>query len=246
EVGCGAPVDESTASSETEDSTTDVKSLGTQDGSNDIQVAPEVGANKTKELYNCKEHEFHCHDGSCIDWSLLCDSEVHCPDGSDEGEGCFFQKDCGDSLRCGSGSCLPMEWVCDGNFDCPDKSDEKGCKKTLEPEETHENHGILKRLKKDVGVARLLEIQMETAQQEQTNQQHLYQLKVEELSTRNEAAQVELKAAQIWRDVMLERLEQQRKEHSLSLASFQGGKLEQGLNHTATEVPPQSTPAEAV
>ncbi|XP_047105279.1 very low-density lipoprotein receptor-like [Schistocerca piceifrons] len=245
EMGCGPPVDESTASSETEVSTTDVKPVDTQDNTgNDIHIPPEVnstiGANKTRELYDCKDDEFHCHDGSCVDWNLLCDMEAHCPDGSDEVEGCLLRKDCGDAFRCGSGHCLPKEWVCDGNVDCVDGSDEDGCHKIPEPDETQDT---LRRSRKDVGMDHLMEIQLEIAKQERFNQQHLYQLKVEELSTRNEAARAELKAAQVWRDAMIERLEQQRKEHRLSLVSLEGSKPEAGLNHTATEVPPQSTAA---
>ncbi|XP_049834564.1 very low-density lipoprotein receptor-like isoform X2 [Schistocerca gregaria] len=245
EMGCGPPVDESTASSETEVSTTDVKPVDTQDNTGrDIHIPPEVnstvGANKTRELYDCKDDEFHCHDGSCVDWNLLCDMEAHCPDGSDEVEGCLLRKDCGDAFRCGSGHCLPKEWVCDGNVDCVDGSDEDGCHKISEPDETQDT---LRRSRKDVGMDRLMEIQLEIAKQERFNQQHLYQLKVEELSTRNEAARAELKAAQVWRDAMIERLEQQRKEHRLSLVSLERSKPETGLNHTATEVPPQSTAA---
>ncbi|XP_049834562.1 low-density lipoprotein receptor-related protein 1B-like isoform X1 [Schistocerca gregaria] len=236
---------ESTASSETEVSTTDVKPVDTQDNTGrDIHIPPEVnstvGANKTRELYDCKDDEFHCHDGSCVDWNLLCDMEAHCPDGSDEVEGCLLRKDCGDAFRCGSGHCLPKEWVCDGNVDCVDGSDEDGCHKISEPDETQDT---LRRSRKDVGMDRLMEIQLEIAKQERFNQQHLYQLKVEELSTRNEAARAELKAAQVWRDAMIERLEQQRKEHRLSLVSLERSKPETGLNHTATEVPPQSTAA---
>lgn len=39
-------------------------------------------------LHLCTEEEFECASGQCIQLNLLCDSIVHCRDGSDEGENC--------------------------------------------------------------------------------------------------------------------------------------------------------------
>ena len=80
----------------------------------------------------CKETEFKCGNGQCINKNWRCDREKDCQDGSDE-DSCFPgtpQTVCDPAVnfQCKiSGTCLPINWRCDGDNDCPDNSDEEVC-----------------------------------------------------------------------------------------------------------------------
>ncbi|MEE2780134.1 MAG: LDL receptor domain-containing protein [Myxococcota bacterium] len=62
-----------------------------------------------------------CKDGGSVHKDKLCDMELDCNDGSDEGG-------CDGLFLCDDGSqVLASNWVCDGSSDCSDGSDEDGC-----------------------------------------------------------------------------------------------------------------------
>ncbi|XP_075744892.1 terribly reduced optic lobes isoform X32 [Rhipicephalus microplus] len=75
------------------------------------------------EQCECKENEFQCGNGKCIDIQKKCDRRVDCHDFSDEAN-CECQDD---EFRCGDGKCIEGRRRCDGTADCRDYSDETSC-----------------------------------------------------------------------------------------------------------------------
>lgn len=94
------------------------------------------------EHLRCKNNEFKCSDGQCINSEWRCDVERDClgeffrfiqksnlsinlfiffSDGSDEApEICSNNLMCGpDQFRCNSGRCISSDFRCDGFADCP-------------------------------------------------------------------------------------------------------------------------------
>ncbi len=69
---------------------------------------------------NCRNDEFRCRHGGCVNASLICDGTIHCDDSSDEIKCCgagFFQ-------CIVSRECINETKTCDGVQDCSDNSDE--------------------------------------------------------------------------------------------------------------------------
>nr|XP_037289782.1 basement membrane-specific heparan sulfate proteoglycan core protein-like isoform X27 [Rhipicephalus microplus] len=75
------------------------------------------------EQCECKENEFQCGNGKCIDIQKKCDRRVDCHDFSDEAN-CECQDG---EFRCGDGKCIEGRRRCDGTADCRDYSDETSC-----------------------------------------------------------------------------------------------------------------------
>jgi hypothetical protein len=79
-------------------------------------------------LFSCRDDEFECDDGSCIDFKYLCDREDDCPNREDE-VGC--PKCPKNQFLCSSShnksQCITADYVCDSHPDCPDESDERDC-----------------------------------------------------------------------------------------------------------------------
>ncbi|XP_014221695.1 sortilin-related receptor-like [Trichogramma pretiosum] len=77
----------------------------------------------------CKDHQFRCFNGECIDTNWMCDGAKDCTTGEDElycnngSHGCDE-----DQFKCiNDGSCVALTKVCNGIDECPDGSDERGC-----------------------------------------------------------------------------------------------------------------------
>lgn len=77
-------------------------------------------------LFSCRDEEFECDDGSCIDFKYLCDREDDCPNREDEIECPKCPKKL---FLCGSSNqtCIHSNYVCDSHPDCADASDESDC-----------------------------------------------------------------------------------------------------------------------
>lgn len=74
----------------------------------------------------CEKDHWQCTDKLCIPEEWVCNGDIDCLDGSDEGIGCSANITC-DGFKCKNGHCIPSEWRCDGHDDCHDKSDEENC-----------------------------------------------------------------------------------------------------------------------
>ena len=84
---------------------------------------------------NCSQTDYKCDDGTCILNIYVCDSNIECPDGSDERRCHHMCQPLNDSLclcnpsqfLCSSGGCISIAKVCNGLSDCEDLSDERSC-----------------------------------------------------------------------------------------------------------------------
>ncbi|XP_041365332.1 low-density lipoprotein receptor-related protein 4-like [Gigantopelta aegis] len=74
----------------------------------------------------CREGEFNCSNGVCINANWTCDGDFDCEDRSDE-INCSKPKCGANEFQCGTGHCIRHSWHCDGELDCSDNSDEDGC-----------------------------------------------------------------------------------------------------------------------
>ncbi|KAL0117855.1 hypothetical protein PUN28_008920 [Cardiocondyla obscurior] len=85
----------------------------------------------TQQPRNCREYQFQCYNGECIENAWVCDGSKDCPSGEDEqhcGEHTHTSCRENNQFMCRQdGSCVPIAKLCDGNKDCPDGSDELGC-----------------------------------------------------------------------------------------------------------------------
>lgn len=65
--------------------------------------------------------------GTCIPKQWRCDTDVDCPDRTDE---LFCNQTTCDTwmFECGDGNCIYKTWTCDGDKDCPNGKDEENCK----------------------------------------------------------------------------------------------------------------------
>lgn len=78
----------------------------------------------------CREYQFTCQNGRCINKLFVCDHDNDCGDESDEQEHlCHaLQPTCPPhQFKCDNGHCIEMVKVCNHLDDCSDNSDEKGC-----------------------------------------------------------------------------------------------------------------------
>ncbi|KAL3861185.1 hypothetical protein ACJMK2_007245 [Sinanodonta woodiana] len=71
----------------------------------------------------CRENQFQCGDGICIDGRRRCDGTVDCVDKSDE-LACPCRSG---QFQCQNGDCIPEGFKCNGRAECEDGSDEENC-----------------------------------------------------------------------------------------------------------------------
>lgn len=83
----------------------------------------------TEPPRGCREHQFQCYNGDCIENSWVCDGSNDCPSGEDEMHCDQQHMSCqNDQFMCRrDGSCVPLTNICNGIEECPDGSDELGC-----------------------------------------------------------------------------------------------------------------------
>ncbi|XP_012284613.1 sortilin-related receptor [Orussus abietinus] len=85
--------------------------------------------NMTEQPRVCREHQFQCYNGECIEESWVCDGSRDCQSGEDELHCDGIHMGCReDQFMCRTdGSCVPLTNICNGVAECPDSSDELGC-----------------------------------------------------------------------------------------------------------------------
>ncbi|XP_021372607.1 basement membrane-specific heparan sulfate proteoglycan core protein-like isoform X2 [Mizuhopecten yessoensis] len=71
----------------------------------------------------CRQDQFQCQDGYCVEGSFRCDGVPQCEDQSDEA-GCACAAG---EFTCTNGDCIPGNRECDDRPDCEDGSDEINC-----------------------------------------------------------------------------------------------------------------------
>lgn len=83
----------------------------------------------TETPRGCREHQFQCYNGDCIENSWVCDGSNDCPSGEDELRCDQLHMSCqNDQFMCRrDGSCVPLTNICNNIEECPDGSDELGC-----------------------------------------------------------------------------------------------------------------------
>ncbi|XP_066268020.1 low-density lipoprotein receptor-related protein 6-like isoform X1 [Branchiostoma lanceolatum] len=80
----------------------------------------------------CRDDQYTCDNGDCVDAKNVCDGNVDCMDGSDERHRCHSTMECtDDQFTCDNGHCVDAEKVCNGEADCTDQSDERQCHESL-------------------------------------------------------------------------------------------------------------------
>ncbi|KAJ8026627.1 hypothetical protein HOLleu_31517 [Holothuria leucospilota] len=84
---------------------------------------------------HCKQNQFKCESGECVNVLFVNDLREDCADGSDEknvdfqATGSDGRFDCSNPsfMKCDSGDCIHARHFCDFQDDCFDRSDEKYC-----------------------------------------------------------------------------------------------------------------------
>ncbi|KAF7992430.1 hypothetical protein HCN44_001755 [Aphidius gifuensis] len=77
----------------------------------------------------CRDHQFQCYNGKCVDDAWVCDGTNDCETGEDELHCDRTHVGChSDEFMCRiDGTCIQLSKICNGIEDCPDRSDELGC-----------------------------------------------------------------------------------------------------------------------
>ena len=101
-----------------------------KDGSDEFSSLCCVNARPARPNYvcsNCRDDQFRCANGECIEVFRKCNGDNNCGDGSDEttetcGANCEKMEG---RFACSDGGCIPASYKCDGGSpDCRDGSDE--------------------------------------------------------------------------------------------------------------------------
>lgn len=86
----------------------------------------EIGCDFQQTERTCKEGEFYCDKGLCINANWKCDGQRDCEDASDE-RNCSLTVCTADQFQCAVGYCIDKRLQCNGQDDCSDNSDEVNC-----------------------------------------------------------------------------------------------------------------------
>ena len=83
----------------------------------------------TEQPRVCREHQFQCYNGDCIEQAWVCDGSQDCSANEDEAHCEGIHTGCrDDQFMCRiDGNCVPATNICNGIEECPDGSDEHGC-----------------------------------------------------------------------------------------------------------------------
>ncbi|XP_066589021.1 sortilin-related receptor-like [Prorops nasuta] len=89
----------------------------------------------TEQSRICKEHQYQCYNGLCIESSWVCDGSQDCSMGEDERHCADYHVGCSsEQFMCRTdGSCVPLTAICNSIEECPDGSDEFGCHTDVPP-----------------------------------------------------------------------------------------------------------------
>ncbi|KAG5337450.1 SORL protein, partial [Acromyrmex charruanus] len=96
----------------------------------DGALEPTSPVHTTQQSRICREHQFQCYNGECIENAWVCDGLKDCPSGEDEQHCDRGHTSCreNDQFMCRQdGSCVSLSSMCNGVEECPDGSDELGC-----------------------------------------------------------------------------------------------------------------------
>ncbi|KAL4225514.1 Low-density lipoprotein receptor-related protein 4 [Mactra antiquata] len=86
----------------------------------------EIGCDFLQSETRCRDGEFKCDHGLCINSDWVCDGQIDCEDSSDE-KNCTYKECRNDEFRCKIGYCIDGTLRCNGQIDCSDNSDEINC-----------------------------------------------------------------------------------------------------------------------
>lgn len=99
-------------------------------GTADMDSTSPITYQTTEQPRVCREHQFQCYNGDCIENAWVCDGSKDCLVGEDELHCEHRHMSCReeDQFMCRQdGSCVSLSSICNGSEECPDGSDELGC-----------------------------------------------------------------------------------------------------------------------
>lgn len=95
-------------------------------GNGELSTEPSVISTLQPRI--CRDHQFQCYNGDCMDYTGVCDGTPDCTNGEDELHCDGFVGCRSDQFKCRlDGSCIALINVCNGVSECLDGSDETGC-----------------------------------------------------------------------------------------------------------------------
>lgn len=87
--------------------------------------------NSSLLIRRCRNNQFECDNGVCINKTYWCRRGRYCNDNSENKNcGLYYPKCAKDQSHCiKDRKCIPLKWICDQHLDCNDGSDEQNCLK---------------------------------------------------------------------------------------------------------------------
>ncbi|XP_053618360.1 vitellogenin receptor isoform X2 [Plodia interpunctella] len=84
--------------------------------------------------WKCRETEFKCGIGQCVNKTVRCDGQPDCIDGTDEAD-CYARLCSVGYFQCLNQNCVEVRKRCNGVDDCMDNSDEQSCEEIFPEKE---------------------------------------------------------------------------------------------------------------